>query len=102
MKECCKTYLEGQFGGDAALVQEIYAEYAASMREKLAEAKAALSAGDWGALDRAAHTMKGNALMSGDNVMADIAIALRSEAKLQNKEAAAAKIGELEREAGFL
>ena len=46
MKECCKAYLDEQFGGDADIVNEIYAEYVASIREKIAEAEAALSSGD--------------------------------------------------------
>lgn len=88
MKECCKTYLIGQFG-DEDIIAEIYAEYVSSLAAKLAECDAALESGDWIALDRAAHAMKGNALAAGDNDMVENAIALRSAAKLQERENAA-------------
>ena len=82
MKACCKAYLDEQFGGDADVVNEIYAEYVASIREKLAEAETALSSGDWTRLDRSAHTIKGNALSSGDTEMAETAIETRKAATL--------------------
>ena len=88
MKECCKTYLFGQFG-DEEIVAEIYGEYVSSLSEKLAECDAALASGDWVALDRAAHAIKGNALAAGDTDMAENAIALRSAGKLQDSENAA-------------
>ena len=95
MKECCKAYLDEQFGGDADVVKEIYGEYVSSVGAKLAEAEAALSGGEWDALDRIAHAVKGNALAAGDQEMADSAIALRSAAKLQEKELAAGLIGSM-------
>lgn len=95
MKECCKAYLEEQFVGDADVVNEIYGEYVSSVGEKLAEAEAALSAGEWAALDKVAHAVKGNALSAGDRDMADSAIALRSAAKLQEKERSAQLISDM-------
>ena len=89
MKECCKAYLDEQFGGDADIVNEIYAEYVASIREKIAEAEAALSSGDWTRLDHVAHTIKGNALSSGDKKMAETAIETRSAATLTDAALAA-------------
>ena len=82
MKECCKKYLDEQFGGDADVVAEIYAEYVSSVKEKLDEARQALAAGDWTRLDRVAHTMKGNALAAGDTELAETAIELRKTAAL--------------------
>ena len=82
MKECCKKYLDEQFGGDADLVAEIYAEYVSSIKEKLDEARQVLAAGDWTRLDRVAHTMKGNALAAGDTELAETAIELRKTAAL--------------------
>lgn len=82
MKECCKTYLEDQFGGDADVMAEIYSEYVSSIQEKIVETEAALAASDWALLDRTAHTMKGNALAAGDAEMADTAISLRKAAAL--------------------
>ena len=95
MKECCKNYLDEQFGGDADVINEIYAEYVASMRVKLTEADTALVGADWTQLDRVAHTIKGNALAAGDRPMADVAIELRSAAQLQDANQAAALIGRL-------
>ena len=91
MKECCKTYLNEQFGDDADVVNEIYGEYVSSVRVKVMEATTALTGSAWQQLDRVAHTVKGNALAAGDNEMADAAIQLRRVAQLQD----AAQAGEL-------
>lgn len=95
MKECCRKYLTEQFGDDTEVVDAIYAEYVSSIGAKMAEADAALAAGAWEALDRAAHTIKGNALAAGDQQMADAAIALRNAAKLQERDQAAQLIADL-------
>ena len=84
MKPCCEQYLNEQFGGDADIVCEIYSEYVASLREKVAEANSAFLSRDWVALDRAAHAVKGNALTAGDTETAQVAIQLRSAAKLED------------------
>ena len=91
MKECCKTYLNEQFGDDADVVNEIYGEYVSSVRVKVMEATTALTGSAWQQLDRVAHTVKGNALAAGDNEMADAAIQLRKVTQLQD----AAQAGEL-------
>ena len=70
------------------VVDAIYAEYVSSFGAKMAEADAALAANGWDALDRVAHTVKGNSLAAGDQQMADTAIALRNAAKLQNRDEA--------------
>ena len=95
MKECCRTYLNEQLGGDAEVVDAIYAEYVASIGAKIAEADAALAAGAWDALDKVAHTVKGNSLAVGDQQMADSAIALRGAAKLQDRDQAAQLIADM-------
>ena len=100
MKQCCKDYLMNQFG-DEDVVNEIYAEYAHSMEEKLPEIEAALTAGNWSSLDQLAHAVKGNALATGDTDAANVAIALRIAAKMSDKEAACslfAKLKELAKE----
>ena len=97
MKDCCKNYLNEQFGGDEEIIGEIYAEYVASLGVKIAEAKDALAKSDWSQLDKAAHTIKGNALAAGDTDMADKAIALRNVAKLQSADTAAGYIADLEK-----
>ena len=91
MKECCKTYLNEQFGDDTDVVNEIYGEYVSSVRVKIMEATTALTGSAWQQLDRVAHTVKGNALAAGDNEMADAAIQLRKVTQLQD----AAQAGEL-------
>ena len=95
MKECCRTYLNEQFGDNAELVDAIYAEYVTSIGAKTAEADAALAEGAWDKLDKVAHTVKGNSLAAGDQQMADAAIALRSAAKLQERDQAAQLIAEM-------
>ena len=85
MKECCKKYLNEQFGNDAEVVDAIYAEYVSSVNVKAAEADSALAAGAWDALDKVAHTIKGNSLAVGDQQMADTAIELRNAARLQDR-----------------
>lgn len=102
MKECCKTYLDGQFGGDAAVIAEIYEEYVNSVKTKLVEAKDALANGDWGQLDRVAHTIKGNALAAGDGDMAQTAIDLRSAAQLQDAAAVSGLVARIVELAGAL
>ena len=84
MKECCKIYLDEQFGGDADIMAEIYNEYVSSVREKVEDAGKSLSASDWTTLDRVAHTIKGNALAAGDEETANVAIELRKAAALND------------------
>ena len=85
MKECCRKYLSEQLGDVMDVINEIYAEYASSISDKMAEADAAVAAGEWNALDKVAHAIKGNALTVGDQQMADAAIALRSVAQQQDR-----------------
>ena len=94
MKQCCKDYLMEQFG-DEEVVGEIYGEYVKSVREKLPELESALAAENWTALDQLAHAVKGNALATGDNAVADVAIALRSAAKMSDKASAASLFAKL-------
>ena len=96
MKECCRNYLNEQFGGDADTVESVYALYVESVGEKLNEAKDALASGDWTKLDAAAHTLKGNALSAGDKPLAEVAISLRDAVKLQAAERSAQLISQIE------
>ena len=97
MKECCKNYLNEQFGGDADTMESVYALYVESVGEKLAEAKDALAGGDWNKLDAAAHTLKGNALAAGDKPLAEVAISLRNAVKLQATEHSTQLISQIEK-----
>jgi len=98
MKKCCYDFLMDQFG-DQDVIKEIYQEYASSIVEKLAEAEVALQANDWTALDRVAHAVKGNALATGDNDVANAAIALRMAAKLMDKDDASLNLDKLKEQA---
>ena len=95
MKECCEKYLNEQIGNDAEVVNAIYAEYVSSVNAKAAEADAALAAGAWDALDKVAHTIKGNSLAVGDQQMANTAIELRNAAKLQDRDQAGRLIADM-------
>ena len=95
MKECCRTYLNEQLGDDAETVDAIYAEYVTSISVKIGEADVALAEGAWDTLDKVAHTVKGNSLAVGDQQMADVAIALRSAAKLQERDQTAQLIEDM-------
>ena len=87
MKQCCKDYLMEQFG-DEEVINEIYAEYAKSIQEKLPEFETALAAENWSELDHLAHAVKGNALATGDTDTANAAIDLRIAAKMSEKDSA--------------
>ena len=95
MKECCRKYLNEQFGDDPETLDAIYGEYVSSMSDKVAEAESALAASQWIQLDRAAHTMKGNAMSVGDNETAKAAIALRRASSLEDAELSAAIIAQI-------
>ena len=94
MKQCCKDYLMEQFG-DEEVVNEIYAEYARSLQEKIPELENAVSQENWTALDPVAHAVKGNALAAGDTDIANAAIALRTAAKMSDGEAARSLLGKI-------
>ena len=95
MKQCCKDYLMEQFG-DEDVVKEIYAEYAKSVQEKLPELEAALAAENWTDLDSLAHAVKGNALATGDTDSANVAISLRTAAKMSDKATSRALLDKLQ------
>ena len=94
MKQCCKDYLMEQFG-DEEVIGEIYEEYVASIHEKTPEIDTALANENWTALDQLAHAVKGNALATGDNDVAEAAIALRIAAKMSDKATAGSLIAKM-------
>ena len=95
MKNACIEYLTEQLG-DRDVAGEVYAEYAASFREKLAEAKRSFADRDWKNLDFTVHTLKGNALSAGDEEAAKTAIELRGAAQLSDEGRAAELLSRLE------
>jgi HPt (histidine-containing phosphotransfer) domain-containing protein len=96
MKECCREYLSEQFGGDVEIMKEIYDEYVKSVMEKKAELAGAIDAADWRGADRMAHTLKGNALASGDAEMCDVALELRKTIALSDANASRALLSRVE------
>ena len=87
MKDSVHAYLFGEFG-DEDVVREIYAEYRSSTSAKIDESARALEVQDFLLLDRAAHALKGTALMVGDEEALAAALALRDAAKAQDADAA--------------
>ena len=80
MKEICREYLAEQIG-DESVSAQIYANYARLSAERLASAVRELDSGDWEALERTAHTMKGDGISVGDAETAIAAAELRDAAK---------------------
>lgn len=96
MKASCEAFLNEQFNHETDVVREIYAEYTGSIREKIGEIAGALDGAQWDLLDRLAHTVKGNALVAGDEETAEVAIAMRSAAKLHDAEEGRKLLGRLQ------
>lgn len=93
MKSCVEKWLKEQMPGmDEGTLGEIYAEYGATARKLLEELQAKSAAGEpFAVVDKVAHTLKGNALMVGDNALFEVVQAWRAALK----DADAAKCGEL-------
>lgn len=71
MKACVRSWLEQQMPGMGdEMYSQIYDEYVSTAKRLV---------GEIAAIDKTAHTLKGNALMVGDNPMADAAIAIRGK-----------------------
>ena len=96
MKDDVRQWLNDQFGGDEETIAAVWEEYLGSAAEKIAEGRAALAASDFPLLDRIAHTLKGNALMVGDQTSAMAGIALRDAAKASDPAAAEKALDRLE------
>lgn len=77
MKDTIRNWLTEQFGDDAALHDELYAQYAADMKTHMTDVQAALAAHDTQSIGAQAHAMKGMALQMGDRESADICLALQ-------------------------
>ena len=91
MKESVKKWLAEQVGmDDEALLQSLYDDYRGTVSEQLEQAGRDLDAGDFGALDRTAHALKGAVLTVGDQEMLREVLSLRDAAKASDAAAAAA------------
>ena len=68
------NYMKEKLGlDDMDIIKELYDEYISTVKEKLADADAALQDKDFAALARYAHAMKGCALNIGHEAFAPIA-----------------------------
>ena len=83
MKESVKKWLGEQMAGmDEEMIAGIYAEYgetAVKLYKELCEKRAA--GADFETVDRVAHTLKGNALMVGDQALFEAVQAWRAAIK---------------------
>jgi len=95
MKEETKRWLDEQFGGESETIALVWSEYLGETTAKLAALRAALAADDYPLLDRLAHTLKGNALMVGDQPMVSAAVVLRDASKSSDADGVAAAIGRI-------
>lgn len=96
MKDSIRKWLTEQFGSETELIADVYAEYVSATGAKMTELAAAFAARDWDKVDHVAHTLKGNALMTGDADFAEAAIGLRTAAKAADAAAAEAAIARLD------
>ena len=77
MKEWFSKHLSEQLGIDDPEVQrEFFAEYRTSAAEMLEEMHRAIGQNEMAQLRRLAHSLKGSALMIGDESMRDLALIL--------------------------
>lgn len=86
MKTMVETWLKGQFGDDAELLESVYGEYRQTLAGLLDDLSAAMAAADRERIDRTLHTIKGSAAMVGDaetSSLAQAARALTDEAALR-------------------
>jgi len=95
MKDDVRKWLSEQFGDETETIAIVWNEYLGETTKQLAAARDALAAADYPALDRIAHTLKGNALIVGDGALVTAAVALRDAAKAGDGAGAAEAIGRL-------
>ncbi len=89
---------EDTIGGDRALGEQILSDYAAQTQALIADAKDALSAGDFKRIDRAAHTIKGSSAALSAGRLMKIADALGKAAKAHDAPLLSAGIADIEKQ----
>lgn len=99
MKESVKNYLIEQLASDdPALLAEVYEEFLRGFRKNLSIAQTALDAEDFAVLTHAAHTLKGDAAIVGENLLKELALDLEQKAKLNDSAGCRPVFAELEKE----
>lgn len=96
MKACCEKYLAELLGDDVDLMFEIYEEYVRSVHEKKRLLAEALHSENWKSANEISKALKGNALASGDNEMADAAVFAAEAVNRHDKEACLRQIARIE------
>lgn len=96
MKAQVRAWLAEQIGEDEELLQSLYAEYVSALTELFAKAKGEIAAGDYVALNKTAHTLKGSTSTVGDTEMFDAVLVLRDAAKASDGAGAVAALTRLE------
>lgn len=82
MKDKTRNYLIEQLGSDDSnLITEIYAEFLSAFERNLRIAEKSFDGGDAEGLVHAAHTIKGDAAIVGENEVRDLALALQNAGK---------------------
>jgi HPt (histidine-containing phosphotransfer) domain-containing protein len=88
--------LLGMVGHDPAFVDELVDAYLADVPEQLVALRAALEAGDAGALVRPAHTLKGTSLTLGGARVAELARQIEQHGRDGSTDTVAERLDELE------
>ena len=82
MKDKTRNYLVEQLGSDDSdLIAEIYAEFLSAFERNLRIAEKSFGGEDSDGLVNAAHTIKGDAAIVGENEIRDLALALQNAGK---------------------
>ena len=82
MKDKTRNYLVEQLGSDDSdLIAEIYAEFLSAFERNLRIAEKSFGNADSDGLVHAAHTIKGDAAIVGEDEVRDLALALQNAGK---------------------
>ena len=98
MKDMIRKWLVREVLGteDEEMLQSLYDSYLATLDGEIAKARTQTSDGEFAALDRTAHTLKGVTLAVGDTETYDAVIKLRDAAKASDAAAASSAVAALE------
>jgi len=81
IKESIRNWLTQEFGSDEALINELYAQYAADMRSRATGLHAYFVSGNVTALGEEGHAMKGMALQMGDRELSELCLRLQNSGR---------------------
>jgi two-component system, sensor histidine kinase and response regulator len=84
------------FGGDASLLAEVIGLFALEAPARIAELRSAIDSGDAGAIQAAAHTLRGSAANFGPSALLDAVTALEAAARAADVQGCAALLRRVE------